>query len=88
MWGRRRGNRPAYSRHIRIRRRPIWVKQRNNVAPEELTELSNSNPHPTNINNSKAEVFSSGLTILECGTKGDVAGLYNLSGFKILTQKL
>lgn len=58
------------------------------AAPEELMELSKNNSFPININNSKSEVFSSGVTVLECGTKGDAEGIYNLSTYKLNSQKL
>ena len=51
-------------------------------------ELSKNNAYPTNINNTKAECFSAGVTALQLGIGEDVAQLYNFTTFKLDTGRL
>jgi hypothetical protein len=55
---------PVFSRLIRTQKRHIFVLIFSYIAPEELMELSKNNAFPININNSKSEVFSAGITAL------------------------
>lgn len=54
-------------------------------------ELSKNNAYPTDLNNSKAECFSTGVLVLELGTNHDVKQLYNMNTYKLdqdLLEKL